>query len=203
MDIRATLKLRHEILITARESLGMSQKEFACYCDVPFWHIYKLECLQFKYVPETTILKIAAKAKLLPENIMPDDFVGTNLEHTFIKKQAIENGRLLEEYKNLQKQRLLVASPTDIAEIKLEFDEIKEHMESLTYQEREILRLRYGIDQEHEYTLAEVGRIFKVSVERVRAVESKAIRKIQRMIDTKKRRRENIPMWQMEELLKL
>lgn len=50
----------------------------------------------------------------------------------------------------------------------------------LTYREREILRLRYGADVEdvYEYTLEEVGRIFKVSRERIRQIQEKAIRKL-------------------------
>ena len=50
---------------------------------------------------------------------------------------------------------------------------------TLTYREREILKLRYGIGDGYTYTLEEVGRIFKVTRERVRQVESKAIRKLQ------------------------
>ncbi len=52
-------------------------------------------------------------------------------------------------------------------------------LKTLTYREREILKLRYGIGDGYTYTLEEVGRIFKVTRERVRQVESKALRKLQ------------------------
>ncbi len=52
-------------------------------------------------------------------------------------------------------------------------------MESLNYREREILRLRYGLADGYTYTLEEVGRIFQVTRERVRQIESKAVRKLQ------------------------
>jgi RNA polymerase primary sigma factor len=52
-------------------------------------------------------------------------------------------------------------------------------MESLNYREREILRLRYGLADGYSYTLEEVGRIFQVTRERVRQIESKAVRKLQ------------------------
>jgi RNA polymerase primary sigma factor len=52
-------------------------------------------------------------------------------------------------------------------------------METLNYREREILRLRYGLADGYTYTLEEVGRIFKVTRERVRQIESKAVRKLQ------------------------
>jgi RNA polymerase primary sigma factor len=49
----------------------------------------------------------------------------------------------------------------------------------LTYREREIIRLRYGLLDGYSYTLEEVGRIFKVTRERVRQIEAKAVAKMQ------------------------
>jgi RNA polymerase primary sigma factor len=56
---------------------------------------------------------------------------------------------------------------------------IEEAMQSLNHREREILRLRYGLADGYAYTLEEVGRIFSVTRERVRQIESKAVRKLQ------------------------
>ncbi len=52
-------------------------------------------------------------------------------------------------------------------------------LKTLTYREREIIRLRYGLGDGYTYTLEEVGRIFKVTRERVRQIEAKAVRKLQ------------------------
>ncbi len=49
----------------------------------------------------------------------------------------------------------------------------------LNHREREILRLRYGLSDGYSYTLEEVGQIFSVTRERVRQIESKAVRKLQ------------------------
>ncbi|TWU60574.1 RNA polymerase sigma factor SigA [Rubripirellula tenax] len=57
--------------------------------------------------------------------------------------------------------------------------QIERAMETLNYREREILRLRYGLADGYTYTLEEVGRIFQVTRERVRQIESKAVRKLQ------------------------
>jgi len=57
-------------------------------------------------------------------------------------------------------------------------DEVKSLLNKLSYREREIIKLRYGIGDGYTYTLEEVGRIFKVTRERVRQVEAKAIRKL-------------------------
>ena len=56
---------------------------------------------------------------------------------------------------------------------------IEEAMDHLNYREREILKLRYGLADGYSYTLEEVGRIFAVTRERVRQIESKAVRKLQ------------------------
>ncbi|MBN2216001.1 MAG: sigma-70 family RNA polymerase sigma factor [Pirellulales bacterium] len=58
-------------------------------------------------------------------------------------------------------------------------DKIEDLLKTLTYREREIIRLRYGLGDGYTYTLEEVGRIFKVTRERVRQIESKAVHKLQ------------------------
>ena len=70
-------------------------------------------------------------------------------------------------------------SPTETATTEMLRQRISDVLKTLTYREREILKLRYGIGDGYTYTLEEVGRIFKVTRERVRQVESKAIRKLQ------------------------
>jgi RNA polymerase primary sigma factor len=70
-------------------------------------------------------------------------------------------------------------SPSESASSELLRQRINDVLKTLTYREREILKLRYGIGDGYTYTLEEVGRIFKVTRERVRQVENKAIRKLQ------------------------
>ncbi len=52
-------------------------------------------------------------------------------------------------------------------------------LKTLSYREREILKLRYGLGDGYCYTLEEVGHIFKVTRERIRQIEAKAVRKLQ------------------------
>ena len=70
-------------------------------------------------------------------------------------------------------------SPAESAMHKLLKDKIEHVLRSLTYREREIIRLRYGLGDGYSYTLEETGRIFKVTRERIRQIESKALRKLQ------------------------
>jgi RNA polymerase primary sigma factor len=58
-------------------------------------------------------------------------------------------------------------------------------LKTLTYREREIIRLRYGLGDGYTYTLEEVGRIFKITRERVRQIEAKAVRKLQHPVRSK------------------
>ncbi len=72
-----------------------------------------------------------------------------------------------------------VESPVSAATNEMLKDKIEGILKTLTYREREIIRLRYGLGNGYCYTLEEVGRIFKVTRERVRQIEAKAVRKLQ------------------------
>jgi len=56
---------------------------------------------------------------------------------------------------------------------------IADVLQALDYREREIIRLRYGLADGYAYTLEEVGKIFSVTRERVRQIETKAVRALQ------------------------
>ncbi len=79
-----------------------------------------------------------------------------------------------------------VENPVETAGSEMLKDRIEEVLKTLTYREREIIKLRYGIGDGYTYTLEEVGRIFKVTRERVRQVEAKAIRKLQHPVRSRK-----------------
>jgi RNA polymerase primary sigma factor len=79
-----------------------------------------------------------------------------------------------------------VDSPVQSATQEMLKDRIDHVLKTLTYREREIIKLRYGIGDGYTYTLEEVGRIFKVTRERVRQVEAKAVRKLQHPVRSRK-----------------
>jgi RNA polymerase primary sigma factor len=58
-------------------------------------------------------------------------------------------------------------------------ERIEEVLQALSWREREIIKLRYGLGDGHAYTLDEVGRIFAVTRERIRQIEHRAMRKLQ------------------------
>lgn len=70
-------------------------------------------------------------------------------------------------------------TPPDSAMNGILKEKINGVLKTLTYREREIIRLRFGLGDGYSYTLEETGRIFKVTRERIRQIESKALRKLQ------------------------
>ena len=76
-------------------------------------------------------------------------------------------------------------SPTQSTTNELLKDKIESLLKTLTYREREIIRLRYGLTDGYTYTLEEVGRIFRVTRERVRQIEAKAVKKLQHPVRSK------------------
>jgi len=63
-----------------------------------------------------------------------------------------------------------------------EINEIREVLSSLSPREQKVLRMRFGIDQETEYTLEEVGLSFGLTRERIRQIEKEAIHKLRKPI---------------------
>ncbi|MHC5073372.1 MAG: RNA polymerase sigma factor RpoD [Planctomycetota bacterium] len=79
-----------------------------------------------------------------------------------------------------------IESPVSSATQGMLKERIDHVLKTLSYREREIIKLRYGIGDGYTYTLEEVGRIFKVTRERVRQVEAKAIHKLQHPVRARK-----------------
>jgi RNA polymerase primary sigma factor len=77
-------------------------------------------------------------------------------------------------------------SPVTAATHEMLKDKIEKVLQTLTYREREIIKLRYGIGDGYTYTLEEVGKLFNVTRERVRQIEAKAVRKLQHPVRSRK-----------------
>jgi RNA polymerase primary sigma factor len=57
-------------------------------------------------------------------------------------------------------------------------EQIEEALKSLTEREGKVLKMRFGLGDGNEHTLEEVGQQFKVTRERIRQIEAKALRKL-------------------------
>jgi RNA polymerase primary sigma factor len=123
---------------------------------------------------EPTVEEIALKAKMPIEEtrrVMKISRHPISLDRPVGESEDSHFGDFIEDERQ--------ESPSDSATSDMLRQRINDVLKTLTYREREILKLRYGIGDGYTYTLEEVGRIFKVTRERVRQVESKAIRKLQ------------------------
>ena len=69
-------------------------------------------------------------------------------------------------------------SPDDAASTLVLREQIEDVLDTLTERERDVLKLRFGLDDGYARTLEEVGQHFKVTRERIRQIEAKALRKL-------------------------
>jgi RNA polymerase primary sigma factor len=69
-------------------------------------------------------------------------------------------------------------SPEAATDFDLLKSELIEVLDSLSPRERDILKMRQGLDDDHEKTLSEIGEIYNLSRDRIRQIEAKALRKL-------------------------
>src|SRR5437016_802794 len=77
-------------------------------------------------------------------------------------------------------------SPYKLAVETLTKEALRDALQNLSYRERRVLELRYGIGGQHPRTLEEVGRTFNVTRERIRQIESRSLKKLQNLPEVQK-----------------
>jgi len=120
-----------------------------------------------------TMEEIASRAQLPVEEVRRVMDIGrhpVSLDRPVGEGDDCSFGEFIEDSSN--------DNPVKLATNGILRDKIESLLKTLTYREREIIRLRYGLGDGYTYTLEEVGRIFKVTRERVRQIEAKAVRKL-------------------------
>ncbi len=71
------------------------------------------------------------------------------------------------------------ADAGDAAGHKMLQDRLRKLLEQLSWREREIVKMRYGLGDGYNYTLQEVAYVFRVTRERIRQLEARALRRLQ------------------------
>jgi RNA polymerase primary sigma factor len=79
-------------------------------------------------------------------------------------------------------------APDEAAEVQLRRETLTRILATLSFRERRVLELRYGLDGEHPRTLDEVGRAFNVTRERVRQIENQSLKKLQALAESQRLR---------------
>jgi RNA polymerase primary sigma factor len=79
-------------------------------------------------------------------------------------------------------------SPYERAAEILTKEALREALENLSYRERRVLELRYGLGGEHPRTLEEISHTFNVTRERIRQIENQSLKKLQSLPETQKLR---------------
>jgi RNA polymerase primary sigma factor len=78
--------------------------------------------------------------------------------------------------------------PDEAADTAFRAEALAKCLSSLSYRERRVLELRYGLNGEQPCTLDEVGRAFEVTRERIRQIENQGLKKLRALADSQKLR---------------
>ena len=122
---------------------------------------------------EPTIEEISEQMEMPPEKveeILKISQEPISLETPIGEEEDIHLGDFIEDRK--------IMSPVDTASYELLKEHIGGVLDTLTPREQRVLRLRFGLEDGRSRTLEEVGREFKVTRERIRQIEAKALRKL-------------------------
>jgi len=189
MELKATFSICNNKMRSRRRAMGITQISLAKRFGVDSTLISRIELLDFRYGTRYTeeifhdiINKISAILGLDREEIMPAGFAGINCRAKKTTIKEVEANALL-AYAQNREHVFYLPSPALALEEKLDAEDtrkaIAEILHTLTFREREILRMRFGLDGKPTLTLQGISSILKITPERVRQVERKALWKLQ------------------------
>jgi transcriptional regulator with XRE-family HTH domain len=176
LKLRATLKVRNDVIIAAREQRGWSQTKLGEAAGVSLRAVAALEALDYSHNDvENEALKVAVALEINPDDILPPGFAGRKLQSRFSSVRTVDVNKLLDSPEMLQ-----IAAPEkpDPITTKELHDEVRSVLKTLTKREEFVLCKRDGIDGDC-HTFLEISDMLRLSLERVRQVYYRALRKLQ------------------------
>jgi RNA polymerase primary sigma factor len=132
---------------------------------------------------EPSIAEIADAVKLPEaevESIKRSAQTPVSLEKPVGDDEESEFGQFLADEK--------AVAPESAAEMVLRNEALRDVLNTLSYRERRVLELRYGLGGEHPRTLDEVGRTFNVTRERIRQIENQSLQKLASLAEAQRLR---------------
>lgn len=177
--LRATMTLRNDKMLAARERLGLSQKALATLSCTPLSTICDMERLRYTgFQTWERARRVADVLELRPEDVVPPSMLGLEIESRRETVREVSSGLLLGEYPEVRALSHRYAGVDAEALARDQREAIRSAMEGLTSREQAVLSLRFGLDGGTPKTLEETARMFCVTRERVRQLEIKAVRKM-------------------------
>lgn len=187
MLVAIIAKARNGSLMKWRTENKLNQIDAAEACGVTLNFFRRIETLDFSKMPKLDIefghgqlslgywreavLKIAEHTDIPVDQLLPSDIPAED----FGKQRVMLSERDWSQLPGSKQQLLCQEHDLDNADLANRIDKV---LKTLTYREREIIKLRYDLGGDYTHTLEEVGRIFKTTRERVRQIEAKAICKL-------------------------
>lgn len=181
MEIGIVAKVRHGAMLRFREEQGITQAKAAMLAGVSTSLWCALECMRFNGAYPLAMARVADLLCLQVDDVFPPELRKGSFGVQRTAYRQVDNNLLAT---NEYKKRMLLPDPCDEVQRKIDGEARKERiraaLKTLSYREREIIKLRFGLGVDGQtYTYEEVSKIFKVTRERVRQVEARAIRKLQ------------------------
>lgn len=180
MRLRAKRTVRNDCMIVARKAKGLSQSRLVIACGSTLRNIMQLERLDYSMAEaEETAIRVSLFLGIPVEQVMPLEAAGRNLCQDLVLVRDVDASRVLDS--SGVASRLLPSTIDVVVENerrKMTRRGLRSAIHTLAYREREVLKLRFGLDGGRVHTLAECGQIFKISQEAIRQIEKKAIRKL-------------------------
>jgi len=193
--IRATLKLRNDAMISAREAKGWSQGDLASACGTSIDRIVRLEKMDFslpcpnradrdnlpirRYAFESLVASVATALAIPTETVAPSDAViGQAIEADCVRVAEIPMSRLLSA-NSISRKYLPMEAEIDAISAKTQVDDLLRQT-PLTFRERMVVNWMHGLNGQQELSLRETAKELRVTRERARQIHMKALRKLSR-----------------------
>lgn len=177
LTVRAEVRLRNAKMIDARKQHGLSQISVADASNVPLPHIAALEKMDYSRPSTRRYAKRVADFLDLPtEDVLPEG-IEEALPNKLIIDREIKISALLESRASFE-NRMILPSPDKAVEMKEATAQIFDVLDTLTYRERSVIKMRFGLNGGYVHTLDEIGQHQNCSRERIRQIEEKALRKL-------------------------
>ena len=190
IPVQVTVRLRNAKMIEARKRLGYSQVALADIAGVSLNLVVRLEKFElppslFEYVSDNAFSSIAEVLSLKIADIAPPSLCGRSIVHTVRTVEDVESDKLL--MLSGPQRRYVLPSPADVVERLEQGEIVRDAIATLSYRERGILKMSFGIGCDARHGYAEIGRHFKVSRQRVRQIEMEAMKKLENRLGRRKK----------------